>query len=241
MRSRCSQVATLPTGEIDYEELEEQLRAHADRPAILNVNIGTTVRSCSARGTRRTPMLPGFALPAAPETNRLCACGAMASLSVGAAPAEADPSTPQVKLSDQMMRAAGVRRGVLLTQTPSALQCRHVSGHHMRSFMARTTGARRSGRPRQGAAHPDGHRVQRRPLLHPLRRRPLRPHGAPFPLSGSAPLCSGQQQGSTVHLPVKAAACCAWQPEMRFSGTGSATHCAGSVVKGTEKGRKELC
>ena len=33
----------MASGEIDYEELEEQLAANVDRPAIINVNIGTTV------------------------------------------------------------------------------------------------------------------------------------------------------------------------------------------------------
>lgn len=36
-------MSTVASGEIDYEELEEQLAAHVDRPAIINVNIGTTV------------------------------------------------------------------------------------------------------------------------------------------------------------------------------------------------------
>ena len=38
------QVGTLPTGEIDYDELRERLAANVARPAIINVNIGTTVR-----------------------------------------------------------------------------------------------------------------------------------------------------------------------------------------------------
>lgn len=39
------QVSTVASGEIDYEELEEQLAANVDRPAIINVNIGTTASS----------------------------------------------------------------------------------------------------------------------------------------------------------------------------------------------------
>lgn len=35
---------TLETGEIDYAELEASLRANSSRPAIINVNIGTTVK-----------------------------------------------------------------------------------------------------------------------------------------------------------------------------------------------------
>ncbi len=34
----------LPTGEIDYEALKAALVANAGKPAILNVNIGTTVK-----------------------------------------------------------------------------------------------------------------------------------------------------------------------------------------------------
>ena len=38
------QVGTLESGEIDYDELRAVLAANSARPAILNVNIGTTVR-----------------------------------------------------------------------------------------------------------------------------------------------------------------------------------------------------
>ncbi len=38
------QVNTLETGEIDYDELRERLVENSHRPAILNVNIGTTVK-----------------------------------------------------------------------------------------------------------------------------------------------------------------------------------------------------
>ena len=37
-------VDTLPTGEIDYEHFRSRLQANKDKPAIVNVNIGTTVR-----------------------------------------------------------------------------------------------------------------------------------------------------------------------------------------------------
>lgn len=43
-RMDAIEISTVASGEIDYEELEEQLAAHVDRPAIINVNIGTTVR-----------------------------------------------------------------------------------------------------------------------------------------------------------------------------------------------------
>ena len=38
------QIGTLESGEIDYDELRDALAANSARPAILNVNIGTTVR-----------------------------------------------------------------------------------------------------------------------------------------------------------------------------------------------------
>ncbi len=34
----------MASGEIDYEDLRAHLKANADKPAILNVNIGTTVK-----------------------------------------------------------------------------------------------------------------------------------------------------------------------------------------------------
>ena len=43
-RMDCVEVDTLPNGEIDREDLRRHLRANAARPAILNVNIGTTVK-----------------------------------------------------------------------------------------------------------------------------------------------------------------------------------------------------
>lgn len=37
-------VETLETGEIDYDQLKQHLEANKARPAIINVNIGTTVK-----------------------------------------------------------------------------------------------------------------------------------------------------------------------------------------------------
>jgi histidine decarboxylase len=39
-----SQVGTLESGEIDYDDLKARLAANNSRPAIINVNIGTTVK-----------------------------------------------------------------------------------------------------------------------------------------------------------------------------------------------------
>lgn len=43
-RMQTEAVNTLPTGEIDYEHFGQRLRANKDKPAIINVNIGTTVK-----------------------------------------------------------------------------------------------------------------------------------------------------------------------------------------------------
>jgi histidine decarboxylase len=40
----CQQINTLDSGEIDYDHLTARLEANKDRPAILNINIGTTVK-----------------------------------------------------------------------------------------------------------------------------------------------------------------------------------------------------
>lgn len=42
--SAILQVETLDSGEIDYEDLERRLQKNSAKPAIINVNIGTTVR-----------------------------------------------------------------------------------------------------------------------------------------------------------------------------------------------------
>lgn len=39
-----TQINTLDSGEIDYDHLTARLQANKERPAILNVNIGTTVK-----------------------------------------------------------------------------------------------------------------------------------------------------------------------------------------------------
>ena len=38
------QVGTLPTGEIDYDHFARELKRNSARPAIVNVNVGTTVK-----------------------------------------------------------------------------------------------------------------------------------------------------------------------------------------------------
>ena len=43
-RMECQSIPTLPMGEIDYDILAAAIRKNSDRPVILNVNIGTTVK-----------------------------------------------------------------------------------------------------------------------------------------------------------------------------------------------------
>lgn len=43
-RMECESIPTLPSGEIDYDILAEAIGNNRDRPVILNVNIGTTVK-----------------------------------------------------------------------------------------------------------------------------------------------------------------------------------------------------
>ena len=43
-RMDCNSIPTLPMGEINYEILEQEIDRNRDRPVIMNVNIGTTVK-----------------------------------------------------------------------------------------------------------------------------------------------------------------------------------------------------
>lgn len=43
-RMQCNSIPTLPMGEIDYDLLAASIRQNNDKPVILNVNIGTTVK-----------------------------------------------------------------------------------------------------------------------------------------------------------------------------------------------------
>ena len=46
-RMPCQSIPTLPSGEMDYDKLEEALATNRDTPVILNVNIGTTVKGAT--------------------------------------------------------------------------------------------------------------------------------------------------------------------------------------------------
>jgi histidine decarboxylase len=43
-RMDCNSIPTLPMGEINYDILEQEIEKNRDRPVIINVNIGTTVK-----------------------------------------------------------------------------------------------------------------------------------------------------------------------------------------------------
>jgi hypothetical protein len=140
----CLQVATLPTGEIDYAQLEEQLRMNVARPAIINVNIGTTVRGFRASTAHHHWQA---------VTAGGCACR---------------PAALQAPCSQELSSS----------MPGAAASCDGTSSAAMMSVVTMCiAGAGRSGRPGQGAADPGGHGVHRGPLLHPLRRRAVRPHG----------------------------------------------------------------
>ena len=49
-RMAAEEIDTLETGEIDYDKFREALRRNKDKPAIVNCNIGTTVRVWVGRG-----------------------------------------------------------------------------------------------------------------------------------------------------------------------------------------------
>ena len=60
-----AQINTLDSGEIDYDHLTARLEANKDRPAILNVNIGTTVKGAVDDLDRVLSIL---------ESTGVCAC-----------------------------------------------------------------------------------------------------------------------------------------------------------------------
>ncbi len=65
-------MSTVASGEIDYEELEEQLAANVNRPAIINVNIGTTVILPSSLPTSHPAPIPRNPTSLYPPDLRQC-------------------------------------------------------------------------------------------------------------------------------------------------------------------------
>jgi histidine decarboxylase len=62
-RMECKSIPTLPMGEIDYDILAEAISENKDRPVILNVNIGTTVKGAVDNLDRILRMLKQLGIP----------------------------------------------------------------------------------------------------------------------------------------------------------------------------------
>lgn len=62
-RMECHSIPTLPMGEIDYDILAEAISKNKDRPVILNVNIGTTVKGAVDSLDRILRMLKQLNIP----------------------------------------------------------------------------------------------------------------------------------------------------------------------------------
>mmetsp|Transcript_41044 Transcript_41044/g.98951 ORF Transcript_41044/g.98951 Transcript_41044/m.98951 type:complete len:488 (-) Transcript_41044:266-1729(-) len=62
-RMQCEAIPTLPMGEIDYEQLARRLEKNRDKPAIINVNIGTTVKGAVDNLDRILEILQTLEIP----------------------------------------------------------------------------------------------------------------------------------------------------------------------------------
>ena len=62
-RMDCRAIPTLPMGEINYESLERELEQNRDKPAIINVNIGTTVKGAVDNLDRIIDILTRLEIP----------------------------------------------------------------------------------------------------------------------------------------------------------------------------------
>jgi len=62
-RMECKSIPTLPMGEIDYDILQQAIQDNRDRPVILNVNIGTTVKGAVDNLDRILRMLKQLDIP----------------------------------------------------------------------------------------------------------------------------------------------------------------------------------
>jgi len=59
----CKSIPTLPMGEIDYDLLSEAIDRNRDRPVIMNVNIGTTVKGAVDNLDRILRILKNLDIP----------------------------------------------------------------------------------------------------------------------------------------------------------------------------------
>jgi len=62
-RMECKSIATLPSGEIDYDKLAHAVNRNRDKPVILNVNVGTTVKGAVDNLDRILRMLHQLQIP----------------------------------------------------------------------------------------------------------------------------------------------------------------------------------
>jgi histidine decarboxylase len=62
-RMECQSIPTLPMGEIDYDCLSEAIARNRDKPVILNVNIGTTVKGAVDNLDRILRILQSLQIP----------------------------------------------------------------------------------------------------------------------------------------------------------------------------------
>lgn len=62
-RMDCRSIPTLPMGEINYDLLEQELAQNRDKPAIINVNIGTTVKGAIDNLDRVLDILARLEIP----------------------------------------------------------------------------------------------------------------------------------------------------------------------------------
>jgi histidine decarboxylase len=62
-RMECKSIPTLPMGEIDYDILAEAISENKDKPVIINVNIGTTVKGAVDNLDRILRMLKQLQIP----------------------------------------------------------------------------------------------------------------------------------------------------------------------------------
>ena len=62
-RMDCRSIPTLPMGEIDYDSLATELAKNRDKPAIINVNIGTTVKGAVDNLDRILQILERLEIP----------------------------------------------------------------------------------------------------------------------------------------------------------------------------------
>lgn len=157
------QVNTLETGEIDYEELRAKLVENSHRPAILNVNIGTTVKGAvddlDKVSHRLVMCSQNYLLPLFTEMSDTCRRSPLGFhahsplLSRQAGSPSLTPRTPGLVFF--------VRLGLISATTPLLRSC---------SFRSLISCSPSPGPPSPAdPGYPEGDWLHGGPLLHPLR------------------------------------------------------------------------